>query len=594
LAACQRVPQPPPGAPESEPRAGLRGVPYEVEIAGDGLDAELRARIEAVADTVRGRDLPPANALLLRRRAEDDVARITQLLQAEGYYAGHVRAEVRPAERPEGVYRVRLEVIPGPRYVFGEMRIEVEDESGFQPPPPRRLGLEPGAPARADVVLEAERQLLERARAEGHAFAALGRRRLVVDHERHTMDVVLRIRPGPKAAFAEPVIEGLDGTVDEAFVRRRLGIRAGERFDPRVLQAARERLVATGLFSVVRVRTGTEPDAQGQVPVGVELVPRPFRSVGGAVGFQTDEGPRGRLFWEHRNLFGSGERIRTEAVASRPLQQATVSFRKPDFGRLDRDLTAFLEIRREHTATYDSRSIAPSVGISQPLAEGWQGSIGLGLRGSRVEEKGKKRTFALLSLPLAVEADRSDQLLDPARGWRLRAEIAPFADLRGAGRRFLRLRLNHARYLRLSRDPRIVLAVRGAFGTILGDRREEVPADERFYAGGGGSVRGIPFRRAGPLDANHDPLGGRSLVEGSVELRWRATATVGLVAFLDAGSTYTAVVPDFDPRPRVGAGVGLRYVTPVGPLRLDIAVPVDRKPSVDDLFQVYIGIGQAF
>lgn len=570
-------------------------MPYEVEIAGEGLDAELRAQIEAVAETVRDRERPPANALLLRRRAEDDAGRILQLLRAEGHYAGRVRVEVRPPQRPDGPYRVRFEIVPGPRYVLGEVEIEVEGEAGgFRPPPPERLGPAPGAPARAEAVLEAERRLLERARAGGHAFAALGRRRLVVDHGRRTMDVTLRIRPGPVAAFAEPVIEGLDGAVDEAFVRRRLAIDAGERYDPRALAEARQRLVATGLFAVVRVEPGKEPDAEGRVPLRVELVPRPFRSIGGALGYRSDEGPRARLFWEHRNLLGAGERLRVEATGSPMLQQGSLSFRKPDLGRLDRDLLATAEAKREHTDTYDSRSLALAAGLTQPLAEGWRGGLALRLKASRVEEKGDEKAFALASLPLVLEADRTDSLLDPARGWRLSFEAAPFLDVRQPRTHFLRLKLVHSRYLRLSREPRVVLAARFAVGTIPGVDRDEIPADERFYAGGGGSVRGIVFQRAGPLDAKNDPLGGRSLVEGSLELRWRVTERLGIAAFVDAGSAYTAVVPDLKIRPRVGAGLGLRYVTPVGPLRLDVAVPVDRKPGVDDPFQFYIGIGQPF
>jgi translocation and assembly module TamA len=220
---------------------------------------------------------------------------------------------------------------------------------------------------------------------------------------------------------------------------------------------------------------------------------------------------------------------------------------------------------------------------------------GLGFRASRVEHLVEDERVALLLVPLQFDWDTSDDLLDPGRGGRLGLKFAPFFDIFLSDFAFLKGYASYARYVRLLRRPSIVFASRAALGAMTGAARDSIPADLRFYAGGGGSVRGIPFQTAGPLnEADEEPLGGRSLLELSAELRVKVTKTIGFVTFVDGGSAFEAKFPDLEESLRWGAGVGLRYFTPIGPLRLDVALPLNRREDIDDRFQIYVSIGQAF
>jgi len=586
-------------------------VRYVVRFEGEGLSSELRERLMAASRTLAEAARPPANRLLLRRRAESDLERLRAVLRDEGYYAGRIELEIRtppptppavhgeaeaPSPAPAGTEEavVIFRIQPGPRYLLGPRRIHiVGPPHGFRPPAPEELGLEPEAPARALLILEAERRLLRRAREEGHAFARLEKRRLVVDHRSRRMEVDLALVPGPKVRFGDIQIVGAE-EVERKFLRRHTGLVPGSPFDPRKLERARQRLLQTRLFSTVRITTPSTPGPSDRVPVRIELRARKARSLGGAVGYNSDEGPKLRLFWEHRNLFGAAERLRVTGRGTLQEQDGEIELRKPDFLAVDQNLTARIALVSENKDAFDSLSLASFLGVDRDFGAGLDGAIGMRLRFARIDERGERRNFDLLSLPARIALDRRDNPTDPERGFSLALEAVPSLDVRNPGLHFLRLQATGIHHLPLRKKPRLGLALRGRIGTILGARRDRLPADERFYAGGGGSVRGIPFEKAGALDESLDPLGGRSLLEGAAELRLRPFAKWEFAAFFDAGTVYTSVLPDFDGDLRLGAGLGVRYLTPVGPVRLDVAVPVDRKPEVDDPFQIYLSLGQPF
>ncbi len=222
-------------------------------------------------------------------------------------------------------------------------------------------------------------------------------------------------------------------------------------------------------------------------------------------------------------------------------------------------------------------------------------SLGTALRYARIEDLGEpEQTYALLSFPGKVDWDFANDRFSPTAGGTVLATLTPFVDLLGMDRRFLKGRLTHTRYIALSAAPQLVLALRGSVGALGGVGRDEVPADERFYAGGGGSIRGIGFELAGPLDDDDKPLGGRSVVEGSVELRTRFANDFGVALFLDAGTVDTSSFPSFEERVLFGAGPSLRYFTPVGPIRFDVGFPLNPRKGVDSDYQLYFSIGQSF
>jgi translocation and assembly module TamA len=313
------------------------------------------------------------------------------------------------------------------------------------------------------------------------------------------------------------------------------------------------------------------------------------------VRYRTDEGPGGNLAWEHRNLLGRGERLKVELDGSFIGGFLAANLRKPDVWIRDLALVGETRLAYEDTKAFTSRLASAQAGLERTFVPGMTLTGGLAFRAERVEDtnSGDEDSFGLVSVPARFVWDRSDDRLNPTAGGRLTIDNEPFVDVFGNDLAFNKSRLEYAQYLKVLETPRVVLAGRSAIGTLVGASRADVPANLRFYAGGGGSVRGFAFQKAGELNEDNDPIGGRSLFEASAEVRVRLTETIGAVAFVDAGSSFTSTVPDFQDELRIGAGPGLRYFSPIGPLRLDVGFPVNPRDS-DDAFQLYISVGQAF
>ncbi|MCB2053237.1 MAG: outer membrane protein assembly factor [Geminicoccaceae bacterium] len=600
------------GLVDAEDPSAPPGIPYGVDIEGSMPDA-VRSYLLAASDAAQATDRPPSSALVLRRRAEDDLDKLRRALRAQGYYEGDVSFEIVRPEPDEAagsaageiardvenmlegpptriVYRFDM----GPRFTFADRRVEMTgDPHGFKPPRLADLGLKAGEPAVAEQVLNAERALVRAAQQEGFAFAEIGDRSIVVDYDADVMNVDLTLALGERVTFGVPEIAGIDG-IDEDYVRGRIPFEAGDQYDVRKIEEARTRLLDSELFSTIKISPAKTADEDGRLPVAFEMTQRKHRTIGAGLGYLSGEGPNARLFWEHRNFLGGGERLRIEAGGSASSQEAKANFRKRDFFMPDLALIADGSIKNEDTDAFSSRSIGAGLGVERTFNNHVSGTLGVAYRYAEIKENGKDDdVFGLISVPATLALDYSDNLLDPSEGWRLDLRAAPFWDTLGLDTRFLKGRATATWYYRLANDPRLVFATRGSVGSITGVSRDQIPADERFYAGGGGSVRGIPYQLAGPLD-DGEPLGGRSVLEGSVELRWRAFTSVELVSFLDAGSVFGSSVPATEGDLEMGTGVGFRYVTPVGPFRFDIAVPIDKRKGIDDSFQFYVSIGQAF
>ncbi|MEK0083620.1 autotransporter assembly complex protein TamA [Benzoatithermus flavus] len=610
VVACgpSRSEQQPLGA-EGEPSPTAPPVPYAVRFPSD-LPPDLAKLLPQVAESARGVGEPPTSRLAIRQRAEKDVGLLQQALRAEGYFDATVDFRLEDAKEapPEGVVQklerageaapqvvLVFEVRPGPRYRFGGIRVElVDNPDGYPAPTPASLGLVTGEPARTQAVLDAERTMLDAARKAGFALAKLGERDAVVDHAARTMDVALRLDPGARATFGEVSFTGAEG-IEIGFLRGRVPFRTGERFDPALLDESQTNLFDTNLFSTIIVKPAEQLGPDRSLDVTYELHQRPPRSIGAELGYQTDIGPSARLFWEHRNLFGGGELFRAETNLSQPDQKASVALTKPDFLRTRQNLLANGAVERQDLKAYKSTSIGAGLGLEREFSRQLKGSLGVAFRYAAIQDRNKpEEVFGLVSLPGSLDWNFADDRFNPTRGGTLLLTAAPYIDVLGPSRRFFKTRFTTTRYLELLDGPELVLALRGSAGAIFGVATSDVPADERFYAGGGGSVRGIAFQKAGPLDEHNDPRGGRSLAEGSIELRSRFKNDMGFVLFLDAGTVFDTPLPGGSERLFFGAGPGFRYFTPIGPVRVDLGFPLNPRSGVDEAFQLYISIGQAF
>lgn len=565
----------------------------DYEVVFDNLSqGTTRGILEQIAETRRLADQPPTSFSRLRRRALGDVPRLLQALRARGFYQGKVEVDI---DRDASPITITYRFDVGPVYDIDKVIIELnpptEDEIDL--PSPKKLNLITGKRASSIKVVEAETRLLESVRKQGFANAELGPRSVVVDHNTAKMDITFSLNPGSKVYFGETEVTG-NTDVEARYILRLLEWKPGKLVTPERLQTTQLNLIETGLFNSVRVQPGKVPDEQGHVPVRIDVKETKHRTIEAGARYRTDEGIGGSLGWEHRNLLGTGETLGFELDGSQIGWHLKGEAREPDFLRRRQALVIGAEIAVENTDAFDSRSIGASVGIERSVGKGMELAAGVAFRALTVEQDGEKDSFGLLSLPAGYTWDHSNNALDPSRGGRLSIQNEPFVDVFGNDVAFNKTSIAYTRYVRLKKEkPRLILAGRAKAGFLFGTVRDNVPADERFYAGGGGSVRGFKFQQAGELDEDDDPIGGRSLFETAIELRGQFTDTLGAAIFVDSGAAFGSTVPDFEEDLRIGVGTGLRYFSPIGPIRLDVGFPVDPRDS-DDPFQIYVSIGQAF
>lgn len=567
-------------------------IPYEVSFSGVEDDA-LLAVLEGSSQLIELAARPPATLTAIERRAQGDLERLATALRSEGYYDSSVDYRLDGEARP---VEIEIEVTTGPLYRVSEYRIIYQASPAPAPedqPDLAALDIVISMPARAPAIQASQTKLLQRLAERGYPLAKVSEREALVFRDDRSMTVKVTVDAGPRVSFGPVTVAGLE-RVGEDYVRRLLPWSEGDLYDQRKVEEARRALSQTGLFTGVAVRPAQQTGPGGALPMTLELAEAAHRSFGFGSNFSTDVGFGGEIFWEHRNIFGEGERLRAEVVGSEIEQSATLLFRKPDFPERRQALLADVAGTRLETDAFDERSVAGFVGLETPLFENWLATAGVSTEYNQLKDQDGTERLGLLGLPLTGVRDDTDDPLNPSRGTRLRLSVTPFGGVGDSRPLFVSSLVGGSAYYAVDEEARYVLAGRAKLGSIFGETTEDVPANKRFYAGGGGSVRGYEFQSIGPLDNDNDPLGGRSLVEVGAELRVRVTDSIGVVPFADGGTVYDSPYPDFDGTFRWAAGLGLRYFTGFGPVRLDVAVPLNKRKDVDNDFEFYISFGQAF
>ncbi len=588
-------------APRGEPRADGeaeitgqaqdgQSFAYSVSIEGD-FDEELGGLLSQVSQLESQAERAPLTAAALATRVERDMERLRAALRSEGYYAGSVDSEIDIARSPVAI---RIEIETGPRFILTSYRISYQ---GTPPPEDIRnaiaeAGGRVGTPAEAETLNDEEARLLVRLRNRGYPFARIADKRYLVDHAAESMTAEIVLDAGARADFGALIIEGLED-VRPDHAARIADWRPGVRYDPRRTEKLRQDLSRTGLFESVLVEQDEELGPAGKLPVTVTVIERPHRSIGGGVAYSSADGFSVSAFWEHRNLFNRGEKLHLESEFSLTRQEAGADFRKPYFLQRNQTLLLNTAVVRQKDEAFDELSTTLFGGVERTYGDHWSLSAGSALELIRITEDGETRNYGLIGFPVTLGYDSRDDPLDPTKGFTLSATTTPYFGVSGDAEKFWVNEIKGSAYLSLDKDDSFVLAARARLGSILGSDRYELPASKRFYSGGGGSVRGYEFRSVGPLDSSNDPIGGRSVVEGGLELRVRLSEDFGIVPFVEGGQVSTASYPDFGQEVLWAAGLGFRYYTAIGPVRLDLAFPINGRP-VDDTFQFYVSIGQSF
>jgi len=565
---------------------------YTVKIEGVD-DSGITSTLERSSQLVALVGKPPLTQAALVRRIQGDFERFRAVLRSEGYYDALIDYRIDDQTSP---LAITIVIDTGPVYRLQLYDVLFEEESVETPrvpPPLSALGLRLDQPARAADIIGAEQRLLSTLADEAHPLARLVDREAIVDHNERTMRVTVRIDPGPFSRFGPLTILGL-GNVREDYVRTLVPWQEGDPYDQRKVDAFRAKLIKAGIFTTVVIDRPEQLDENGTLPMTVQLIEGKQRSIGAGAKYYTSEGPAGEVFWEHRNLFGRDEDLRITVELGEIRQQGTIDFTKPNWRRPDQDLLSEIKATRQTTEAFDEIGVASVVKLRRPISETWTASLGTSLEWSQLKDENGQNTSTLVGFPAELYRDATDNLLDPREGMRLRLQATPYLGWFDGAAHFLSSAAIASGYQPLDTEKRIVLAGRAKIGTILGQSRQDIPANKRFYAGGGDSIRGYQFQKVGPLDDDKDPLGGRSVVELNAELRAHVWGKFSLVPFVDGGNVYNAVYPDFSEQLRWAAGIGARYDTVVGPVRFDIAFPINPPKELNERFQFYISLGQAF
>ena len=537
----------------------------------------------------------------ISQRARADRQLLLDILNGQGFFDANVQVQTETSATQGGLVNVVLTALPGRRYYLGQIAfagpsVQPADLISGQFVP------KTGDAIVADVILAAEAQLSVALPQNGYPFANVGQRDILLDEANGIGDYTLPVDPGARSYFGQLRTEGTlaFGPQHIAILRR---FKTDDLYDSRKVDDLRAALIATGLLSTVSVEAvpgeGVAPDGTPYADLLVRQEAAPPRSLAASAGYGTGQGFRAEGSWTHRNLFPPEGALRAAALLGTQEQAASIAFDRTNAGRRDRNIeisVSALHSNFDAFEAYTGRLGMTMALVSTPI---WQKkftwSIGAEILGTSEDAfelaRGvrDRQLYYVAALPLQVGFDRSNDLLDPVRGYRVNLRVSPEASL-GTGKQiYARAILDGSFYYPV--QDNIVVAARARVGTISGIMRDNLAPSRRFYGGGGGSVRGFGYQRLGPLDPNYDPIGGRSLNEFALEGRYRF-GNFGVVGFIDAGQAYESSIPKFDDW-RVGVGVGGRFYTNFGPVRLDLATPLNRRPG-DSRFSVYVSIGQAF
>jgi translocation and assembly module TamA len=536
---------------------------------------------------------PYATAAAVRRVGARDAKIVKDALAAAGYYAADVEfriEETAPGEKIAAVFDIR----PGPEFRIVE-HVVVYDDPGDAARPATFAAAEIAVDGRADgaALQDNQQKFLNALWGSGYPAARSVGRRAEARLAEGTARAVYTFVSGPRAAFDGIEVSGAEHT-DIDFLTALKTWEQGELFDRQRLVDYRDRLAETGVFSTIDVAPGAVA-ANGVVAVRVALSERERRTVGVGANYSTSEGPGARLFLEYRNLFGNAERARAELDGNAVRQSITFDLVRP-LPAFPGAAFANFDFTNETTDAYDARSIELGAGLAKKWFEDrLETRGGLAVETSKVEPElaptptvREERNY-FVSAPLSATWDTEDDPLLLSKGVRAALFATPYVGTD----QFTRLEAIARSRVNFGADDRFTLAGRVRVAATAGQALRTLPVNKRVYSGGGSSVRGYGYREVGPLDANGVPIGGRSAVEAAAEARARVAERVQIAAFLDAGAVYAESFPDFAGNYFVGAGGGVRYLTGLGPIRLDVATPLEKRPT-DRGFQIYISIGQPF
>ncbi|MGK7653910.1 autotransporter assembly complex protein TamA [Roseovarius sp. B08] len=567
----------------------VRGAPPEM--------AEYLSKSSLTVETAEDEDATTQDILAAARA---DYARMVGALYDAGFYGGVVSirvdgreaADISPIAGPSRVNRVVVIVQPGSPFTFSRAAIgPVAPESELPE------GYARGQRASASVIRDTAEAGVTGWREAGHAKAELDGQSITADHRNATVASEIRLAPGPRLRFGDLVITR-PSAVRANRIRAIAGLPSGKVFSPEELEDASQRLRRTGAFRSVVLNEAAVPNPDGTLDIQAEVIDAKPRRIGFGAEIASLEGLTLSGFWLHRNLLGGAERLRIEGeVGGIGGDSGGIDYRLS--ARFERpatftpDTTAFLQARAEEVdeEDYRQRTFEVGGGVSHIFSDELEGEIGITYQYAEIDDDLGSRTNQLLLLPGKLTFDNRDEPLDATEGFYVGLEATPFLAL-DAGDPAFRLYADARTYVGFGENDTIVLAGRTQIGSVTGASLLDVPPEMLFFSGGSNTVRGQPYQSLGVDLGGGNTSGGRSFLALSGEVRARVADSWQVVGFADTGFVGRDSFGGGDGDWHSGAGFGIRYDTGIGPIRLDVATPLDGDAGED--YEFYIGIGQAF
>jgi len=626
---------------------------YKVDMASTG-DGNLNSTLKATSELITLRTSAPVGPYGLIGRARGDLDRLKTVLESFGFYQSYVGISIDglPLDDPGlgeeltarakgNDARVKVTFSLGALYHLRKVEIigQVPEKAAAT------LALKTGAPAIAADVLAGGDRLLTALEDDGYAFAKVDPPIAQEDPQNRVLDVSFQVETGVRVRIGEIRIRGLK-RMKESYVRRRLLVHTGEQYGATRIETARKDLLAMGVFSSVSVRLGTEADSEGRVPVTFQIRERLQHTMSFNGAYSSDLGGSTGVNWTNRDISGKADSLTLSAsalnlgggTASNGIGYDTsAKYLLPDFLRRDQALQFAVSAIRQSLIAYDQTAVTAGMSLTRKLSSLWTASVGLNIEEEKILQQECTSTdtcyldpvqqhcvfnpeapegdctsqsfhYTLLYLPISVLLNTTGQpspLEDARKGMRISLTVTPTLSIGHPSTRFFVTQGSASVYfdlekLGLNKDPgRSVLALRALAGLATGASELSLPPDQRFYAGGSGTIRGYRYQSVGPQFYDGNPIGGTAINAGTIEFRQRIGMNFGTAVFLDGGNVSKNLDP-FGGSLRFGTGAGVRYYTPIGPIRVDFAVPIARRPKSltypqgDDAFEIYIGLGQAF
>lgn len=557
----------------------------------------IERKFKALSNLIQLKESPVYSLHNLEKRMASDYDLLFDLLDSKGFY----EAEIHLQRKNDGfLTSIEYQVHEGPRYRIRRMTIDLkeayEDVLAVYPFLFEDLPAKVGGYVSAERIHDTFEVILQKLSHAGYPFAKVKKHTVELIPKKQRILLKIEVIPGPKVTFGNILVQGQE-YVPKTYIQNRAPWEAGNVFDNRKIDLYRSKLAKSRLFDVINIEYSAQADEEKKVPLLVKVRERKFRTLSAGLKYSMNEGASASGTWTHRNLTSKADRFKTSLSLGQLKSKLEVDYEFPDFIWAHKTLAPSFEVLREEGDAYVNKSIGLSSLFRTEFDENDEYFYGLSLDFDHTRKDHQTKKGSMLGFPVGFTLDKRDDILDPSTGYLLNASITPKYGKVADGRFMVKALATGSLYYSFSSKFTVAGWARG--GSIAGIALSNVLANQRFYAGGGGSIRGYAYQKAGPLDARGDPIGGKSLLEGGVELRVHATENWGGVLFIEGGKVSTNTLSDLKQEPLFGAGVGLRYYTAIGPIRADLAFPFQKRKklngkSVDGPFQFYISIGQGF